>query len=217
MGCDIHLHVEKKVDGQWNRWERTEVVTWPSGYRTAENYYGYSGRNYDLFGMLADVRNGRGFAGCDTGDGFKPISMPKGFPEDASYEVEKDKDCWEGDGHSHSYLTLSELLAYDWEQKTKSRGIISEEQYQKFDREKGPETYSGGISGPGIRVVSESDYLALKANGDLSPDVRWHIQVEWGVTYKNEAGSFYTKTLPRLKELAEGDPESVRIVFWFDN
>lgn len=26
----------------------------------------YSGRNYDLFAMLADVRNGRGFAGFDA-------------------------------------------------------------------------------------------------------------------------------------------------------
>jgi len=49
----------------------------------------YGDRNYNAFAILADVRNGYGFAGCDTGDGFVPISTPKGFPDDMCEEVRK--------------------------------------------------------------------------------------------------------------------------------
>jgi hypothetical protein len=51
------------------------------------------GRNYNLFSILADVRNGVGFAGCKAGEGFEPISMPRGFPVDASPSVKKANCC----------------------------------------------------------------------------------------------------------------------------
>src|SRR5215469_11787636 len=34
----------------------------------------YGWRNYDLFAILAGVRNGSGFGGCDTGDPVVPIA-----------------------------------------------------------------------------------------------------------------------------------------------
>ena len=48
------------------------------------NYEPYGDRNYNLFAILANVRNGTAFAGCKTGEGFNPISNPKGVPSDAS-------------------------------------------------------------------------------------------------------------------------------------
>jgi hypothetical protein len=45
-----------------------------------------SARNYDWFAILADVRNGRGFAGVSTGEGFNVTAMPKGLPDDISDE-----------------------------------------------------------------------------------------------------------------------------------
>lgn len=76
--------------------------------------------------MLANVRNGVGFAGCDTGDGFTPISEPRGLPEDVTAEVKEASDRWGVDGHSHSWVILAELLAYDWQgQRTKLRGWVS--------------------------------------------------------------------------------------------
>jgi len=44
-------------------------------------------RNYDWFSVLANVRNGYGFAGIKTGEGFKVIAQPKGFPSNASREA----------------------------------------------------------------------------------------------------------------------------------
>lgn len=82
--------------------------------------WAYDGRNYNLFAILADVRNGRGFAGSYTGEGFNPIAEPKGIPNDLSPEVTESFHYWEGDGHSHSWFTLQDLLDYDWDQNTKT-------------------------------------------------------------------------------------------------
>ena len=47
-----------------------------------------------LFAILAGVRNGYGFAGCDTGDGFRPIAPPRGLPGDVSPEVAEEARRW---------------------------------------------------------------------------------------------------------------------------
>lgn len=44
-------------------------------------------RNYDVFAILANVRNGTGFAGIKTSSGFDPIDTPRGLPDDLSAEV----------------------------------------------------------------------------------------------------------------------------------
>lgn len=69
----------------------------------------YRGRNYGLFAILADVRNGN----------IEPIADPKGVPDDASYAYQLQVKQWEGDGHSHSYFTLEELQNVDWTQYPK--------------------------------------------------------------------------------------------------
>lgn len=66
MGTDIHLFVETRVNGVWEL--RSDAPR-------------FSGRNYNEFAILAGVRNGTGFAGCDT-DGFAPIAEPRGLPDD---------------------------------------------------------------------------------------------------------------------------------------
>lgn len=74
MGCDIHLMVEvrdKKLD-QWKE------------YDIADELLKNIGRNYNLFSILANVRNGVGFANSDTGNAFIPIDNPRGVPNDAS-------------------------------------------------------------------------------------------------------------------------------------
>jgi hypothetical protein len=129
MGCDIHFYVQKQMNCVWvsaDRWEPNKYADDEGEPKLAIPYEKrfYSGRNYDLFGILADVRNGRGFAGLDTGDGFVPIDDPRGLPVDVSEPVKADSDRWDGDGHSHSWFTVAELLAYDWTQTTKHRGYL---------------------------------------------------------------------------------------------
>jgi hypothetical protein len=232
MGCDIHMHVEKKVGGRWEPVTRTEFERFDrddgKAFHFREDYYAYEDRNYDLFAMLADVRNGRGFAGIPTGEGFDPICVPKGFPEDAHYETREAFEKWDGDGHSHSHLTLTELLAYDWDgQKTQRGGVMSVEEYEQWqlDKEKDPtawpRSFSGDVSGRDVVKVTEGDYRVMKKAGTLPTVGSLYIRAEWGTSYRDAAGEAWFKRLDRLKELAAAEPtvtyDDVRIVFWFDN
>jgi len=238
MGCDIHLFVEKKVDGKWvsaDSWEREEE----EGFNSLSVDYNkrfYSGRNYDLFAILADVRNGSGFAGCDTGDGFVPIDSPRGIPEDASTEVKECSERWDGDGHSHSWFTLAELLAYDWTQTTKLRGMVNGPGFAEWDRyerhqRRGPKGYCGGVGGKGISHVS-SDELEARVKGiikDLTDKNQSDkieetllketgaifARVEWELAYHSTCAEFWSDTIPKLLKL--GKQDEVRIVFFFDN
>jgi len=135
--------------------------------------------------MLADVRNGYGFAACDTGDGFNPISLPKELPDDVSPEVAVQSESWGGDGHSHTWLTVAELDAYNWEQTTKLRGWVSEKEYKQFLEAGRPESWCGGISGGMIRHISnEKMNQILQENAtkrvrflNYVKRVRWSIVV----------------------------------------
>ena len=172
MGCDIHLFCEKKIDGKWEALKdsneaeikncKDRALSDPSNAALweeyAENYkndynFIYSQRNYNVFAMLANVRN--------YGYAHVAIDTPRGLPHDASDLIKTESQKWGVDGHSHSYLTVKELLDYNW------------------------------------------DRTAYYNNAKM--------------VYKNEAGIFYDWSLPKLKELAGDNLESVRIVFWFDN
>ena len=87
MGCDIHVHVEVKINGTWHHYNQPDTR-----------------RNYELFAKMAGVRNW-------DDSGIEPISPPRGLPEDASFTTQFDNYAhWGDDGHSHSYLALPELV-----------------------------------------------------------------------------------------------------------
>lgn len=231
MGCDIHLYVEKKIDGQWQilgdfeREENDDGGTWISGGRF------YSGRNYNLFAILADVRNGRGFAGCKTGEGFQPISEPRGVPDDASPEYKAIVDQWDVDGHSHSFHTLRQLLDYDWTQATGLQGWLNMVEWEKWTRwqrakGEGPDSYCGGVDGPDVQHISAEEADALFAGVDwharqtiASANREKYALAQWKVPYHDAAHSFWTHSIPNLLKLAGGiaGADDVRIVFFFDN
>lgn len=104
MGCDIHLFAEVRREGKWKF-----VSKAPSGSVDPDPIpdYGdqfYSGRNYELFALLANVRN--------YNDSVKPLSEPRGVPIDISSPMAKAIESWSGDGHSHSHFTLNELMTF---------------------------------------------------------------------------------------------------------
>lgn len=102
MGCDIHWYSETKKDGKWvcdqaASFEKDEDPDYEHHYM---NTFPNGGRDYWLFGLLANVR-------ADTPYGFEA----KGIPEELSPEVGTIFTQWDIDGHSHSYLTREELKA----------------------------------------------------------------------------------------------------------
>lgn len=87
MGCDIHLHVEVKIEG---RWEHLNAPSVP--------------RHYRLFAHMAGVRN------YIDHDPITPIAEPRGLPSDTTAITQFDYKRWEGDAHSASHLNAVEIL-----------------------------------------------------------------------------------------------------------
>jgi hypothetical protein len=101
MGCDIHMLVEL-FDYWWVGCEEGERQEWrvviqePAAYGT---------RNYCVFALLAGVR---------TYDNVAALAPSRGLPKDVSAEAATQSEAYGPDGHSHSWATLAEALAFDW-------------------------------------------------------------------------------------------------------
>ncbi len=203
MGADMHSVAQIKVDDKWETIE----------FRVNGDH-----RNYNLFAMLADVRNGVGFAGVDTGDGYKPICAPKGFPEGFGVDHEgSHRGCWMGD-HSFTWLSLKELLAYDLYQTTKIRGLIELSTYNewKSSGDRLPAKWCSDISGPGIIKITEAEVKTMKFNDDARVYVRFELEERY-----RDNGAMVA-LVERLEEIAanaglEDKPDCVRIVMGFDS
>lgn len=155
---DGAFELSADVDDDGNPVERRRLAPW------------FQDRNYNLFSMLADVRNGRGFAGCDTGDGFTPIFDPRGIPEDASQAYRDECESWGCDGHSHTHMLVSEWLAYVekfGDSVSIHRGVVGHDEYLEFKKKGSPSMWSGMTSGPGLYVIHPDDYQRLLDEGKL--------------------------------------------------
>lgn len=271
MGCDIHLRVQvkapKKVerglrdDGSTYEWtttfydkdwrcmedmkpneywnSKTDPLNDQDGRYRADVWY--HDRNYNFFAILANVRNGRGFAGLPTGTGFKPIAEPRGYPTDLGdlgplIGMDELDGIWMGD-HSHSWVTLTELLAVEWNTaKTVHTGVVSPAEYVEW-KEKGiPSSWCGGVGGGSTLVVSNAEMEVLFAKGEVTKEdggvfgrrrdkpigaISYYTSVTWTSTYADSVGSEVMAFIERLKTLctewAEGDTDRVRLVFGFDS
>ena len=154
MGCDIHggffikPNLRSRPQHEWH-WL---PVSWPSG------------RNYSLFAALAGVRNYHESA-C--------IAEPRGLPEGFSQEQKVEPYWWCGhayprhgsDGlyvefgdHSFSWLTLDEMLAFDWSQPVHMSGLVAEagsvfsRGEVTYDADGEPSEYCMGTNAPAKEV-----------------------------------------------------------------
>ena len=225
MGTDIH--------GVFQRYTNEQ------GWEDVPSEYG-QGRHYQLFAVLAGVRNGRGFAGARTGEAVKPIVEPRGLPDDFQHDgfynhyvpavecvypwgredrtkhpedYDNPLEVWMGD-HTHSFLYSSEML--EWfkaASKVLRLGVITLDEYLAWDKVSPPGDYCAGISGPGIRVVDQPDYenVASAEPGALDLPVT-HIRVFWEQDLRQELAYFFDE-VRRLQDL-HGE---VRFVFGFDS
>lgn len=111
MGCDIRFTIEAKL-GERNTWvgvystvyspiltPRSQQKAWAERKEAAIlSTYSHApllgDRNYDWFGLLAEVR----------GNGSRRVA--DGVPDDASPLTTLSVLHWDGDGHSHSHCSL---------------------------------------------------------------------------------------------------------------
>jgi hypothetical protein len=237
MGCDSHIYVERRTE---NGWEKVgKEFTYPyyrSGLKNevypATEEEGewetnpvltdlfYPERNYTLFAVLANVRN--------YGES-EPIAKPRGIPEDASEGYKKIADEYGIDGHSHSYFTLAELNAVDWDAPHAESGLVDAVGYLELLATGCPGTWCQGSSAPQVT----EDELKLQAieliqAGVPGPDhnSRYNtisrLQSKGGVApltwYRSRRTSIGYGWFRALRDLEHiGKPEDVRLVFFFDN
>lgn len=201
MGADIHIYTEiKKSINSEDKWVNVDNWRYNPYYQEGNNNWErmlsvesiYIGRNYELFGILAGVR--------DRNNDM--IDDPRGLPEDVSEVTKKESDRWDGDGHSHSWLTLRELKEYQGlHPVVKRSGFISPEAAELLDAgEETPDTWCQMTTlTTWVKREWEEGCDVLKPLVDkLNERVRDEFYV-WGD-----------------EERPEFD-EKIRIVFWFDN
>jgi hypothetical protein len=128
MGCDIHMFVEKKDEA--GKFQLLAINP-------------YDHRQYGLFGWLAGVRNY---------SDVPPISAQRGFPEDASAKTSEQYEVWSGDAHSASWLSVSELASFDYQQAVEDRRVT---------RQVGTNSWDGGCTAEagGGRQTTYAEFL----------------------------------------------------------
>lgn len=193
MGTDIHSQFQKRLHcGAW---------------QDVESQYS-EGRHYQLFAVLAGVRNGTGFAGVTTGEPVTPIAEPRGLPSDFEMDTEDDScHCgkWMGE-HSQGWLSGDELLGWcDSPPVVSQCGIVSREEYAAWDRKSQPQPYCRSIWGTNVLVAPTPEMF------DKS-DSFTHVQIEWLSPLKEELAYFFGE-VRRLVGL-HGE---IRFVFGFDS
>lgn len=230
MGCDIHAGIEY-FDG--NKWVAHLMPNKYFGKLDDEPELSAKldlGRNYDMFAILGNVRNGTGFAGCLTGTQFVPITDNRGTPEDVSPEVR----AVLSDEHSPTWLTLKELLEYDWSARHTSYGVIDAKTFEKWDRVREwnpqPDSWCGDVSGYGIKHISEVEMRqhiqkTLEEHAELPYHERLNFlnekiytRISWAQNCATEATAIWTKILPIMLNYGKQyGYDNVRMVMDFDS
>lgn len=209
MGTDIH-----------GIWQRLDMATqaWCDIASTYDQH-----RHYQLFAVLAGVRNGTGFAGVKTGDAVTPIAEQRGLPDDFALAGDyshpiSDETCvmpefrrkylksnpasipvMDMGDHSHSWLAGEEMAAWFANAPTITQtGVLSRAEYDAWDKVSQPESYCGGISGFGVV---------------MHPAANWtHINVEWQQRLASELDYFFAEAARLSAEHGR-----IRFVFGFDS
>lgn len=216
MGCDIHFLVQTKRKNR--EWKNEEIIE-----------DSWCRRNYELFAILADIRNYYD---------IKPICTAKGLPLDLSKEDREDFEA-RNNAHSFSYHSLKDIKEYDWDQIVTLTGMVTINTYRNWMKQRkigGPETYSKGSCGPLVlhisnyameNIINSTEDEGEEISNTIFKCKKWPngknivfcTSIEWNSTCKDLCSIFYYDRIPILQTLSDkyGGPENVRIIFSFNN
>lgn len=94
MGTDIHIQVQgKNSDGEWAWVKRTPFAAYKGDGASFDFDNDPTERNYNLFAILAGVRNGHGFAGSYRHEPVEPWFEGRGLPDGLTDEECHRIDC----------------------------------------------------------------------------------------------------------------------------
>lgn len=184
-------------------------------------------RHYLLFAILANVRNGYGFAGVRTFTPIEPITDWRGVPswwnfhDDSDYmfpAIGLSEPKWLGD-HSFTHMCVSEILAWPhWDLHIGQTGVLNKNHYlETLAVGKDPEGWNGDVWGENVIKVSEEDFKALSEAGQ---DEVTHVVCSW--VDSGSLGDNCDYFLDEVKRIAseypeDDDWEEVLLVIGFDS
>lgn len=234
MGTDIHFYVEVLRNGQWVSADKWKPAEWleegEEPYNVVADPY-YNTRNSHFFAILTDIYNRDGVREYVTNP-INFIAPRKGLPPDVSLEVQKARDSYgyHPSIHSDSWLTLDEILKYDWTQIHLVTGVHANSLDIFYRMLEGKWSWQSTYF-PTLPEVykwvseQEMEKMILEVTGgsftrEAENKVREQLfeyacMISFYEPYYRLAVEFWAYTLPRLLRL--GDPQDIRIVFWFDS
>lgn len=255
MGTDIHIAVQAHLDGAWTDiteqalplkakvnkiWNKDPEYAHFSQEEKQEimrQYFIHSpeGRNYTLFALLANVRNGYGFAGCEIFNPIKHFEL-KGVPEELEDEVDNE-GYYNGGYHSYNHFTYQELVKSKlWNQKITVKGFVKLNSFLEFiqaaktDENATPSNYCGDVSGPNVVKLSGAKLRLLEAKGELDAWLEQNVDLHTQSVYVKHSweertalkdSAFYSwLTSDEMEKLVYedcGGPDDVRLIVSFDS
>lgn len=175
MGCDIHIFQEAKIN---DKWVLLNELHW-------EN----SRRNYAVFAKMANVRNH-----WDEEQRIEPISLPRGIPEDASDGYKFHCALMEGDGHSHSWLSIQEMgQVEEWIKTDLNDSFLKEHEKTK-------------VTALELGITDYPDFKQLRPEHYIG-----YFLGNYYSDFTNELDEWYVNKFEELKV------NDFRVVFYFDN
>jgi hypothetical protein len=196
-------------DKDFEMWKKVglKFESWIGG-RTDQPY---DGRNYELFGVLAGVREGN-MPMIDP-DG------PRGTPDDLSAELQHSVDRWGDDGHSHTWYTLKELKEFDWGTKGVVEGMVDFDTYKEYHKTGKVTSWCRGVGGGKTKIVSEKEMQELITKRK-SRKFDYYCHIKWYPKAAEYCQGFVEGTLVEMEKVATEygvDHDHIRFVCWFDN
>lgn len=231
MGTDINLCVEIKGrdDDEWRPilapnpyYDKADPESRP--YSPSEMY---NIRNSDLFAILAGLGNRTIGPGGDRYDKFTIISRPRGLPPDVSREVRKeyetlltDYDGWDEEEFYISWLTIGEILAFDWNRLGEIKINVSEKNYLNLMNDR-LLVRDGDIDLHKIRNISQSEMdRIISGETPREEGAFYYSLIEKDITYRKLVNPFLEFCEYLDFQFSTGSNaergSNVRLVFWFD-
>lgn len=194
---DIHLYIEHRQDlscpwvgARRRNSSRTERL--------------YANQNYAVFEVL-------GFpTGSPGAQGIQPIAYPRGLPEDVSSEIKLLSLTSGDEAGGHSWLTLEELRAYDWDRLVTVEGVLSRAEYATLLKEGKAPCWKTDVFGPNVVVVPHDRILSTPTG-----DGKFYCtRVAWEMPCRGRCEDFLVRVIPIMEEIGPS-PELTRMVYWF--
>lgn len=230
MGTDIHLGVERFTGSQWEPVDgllptESDYTILYESLRSNKDYeelrdhpkWWATNRNYDVFALLAGVRNGVGFAGRYRCEPVEPCFPDRGIPSDTSLPT--DGESWLGGDHSFTHFTYKEAMQVPWNHELTVHGLVAYSVWVKWKAsgDACPEMWCSHVGG--TEEISEEKaeiYLAdgVDFGGGREPYVRTYFK------RRPTASSGFRRWLlsPEFQRVVDKNgAENVRICVSFDS